>query len=176
MQPGPRDTITPFVFSDPAGKRWPRLRLSLLISAIVCFHRDRSLCADALCRAATATAVFAAAIEGPAQIVAKKKPGRQVPAEKPLWEKFGLARQAAKKPVAQPPPPAHPRKKSPDNEVRLAFYTNGDPYSYASLEQHAAQLTHVCPEWMAVVDGLGDLANRRRQSTAKTRGEQRYRA
>ena len=43
------------------------------------------------------------------------------------------------------------------NEVRLAFYTNGDPYSYASLEQHAAQMTHVCPEWMAVVDGLGDL-------------------
>ena len=41
--------------------------------------------------------------------------------------------------------------------MRLAFYTNGDPYSYASLEQHAAQITHVCPEWMAVIDGLGDL-------------------
>ena len=41
--------------------------------------------------------------------------------------------------------------------MRLAFYTNGDPYSYASLEQHAAQLTHVCPEWMAVINGRGDL-------------------
>ena len=39
----------------------------------------------------------------------------------------------------------------------MAFYTNGDPYSYKSLEQHAAQLTHVCPEWFALVDGLGNV-------------------
>ena len=45
----------------------------------------------------------------------------------------------------------------PPNEVRLAFYINGDQYSYTSLEQHASQITHVCPEWMAVVDGTGDL-------------------
>ena len=41
--------------------------------------------------------------------------------------------------------------------MHLAFYRNGDPYSYASLEQHAAQITHLCPEWMSVVDGMGDL-------------------
>ena len=39
----------------------------------------------------------------------------------------------------------------------MGFYTNGDPYSYQSLEQHAAQLTHVCPEWFALVDGLGQM-------------------
>ena len=42
-------------------------------------------------------------------------------------------------------------------EVHLAFYRNGDPYSYASLEQHAGQITHLCPEWMSVVNGMGDL-------------------
>ena len=41
--------------------------------------------------------------------------------------------------------------------MRLAFYANGDPYSYASLEQHAAQITHLCPEWMTVINGMGDL-------------------
>ncbi len=41
--------------------------------------------------------------------------------------------------------------------MRLAFYTNGDPYSFSSLEQHAAQITHVCPEWMAVINGMGEL-------------------
>ncbi len=41
--------------------------------------------------------------------------------------------------------------------MRLAFYTNGDPYSYASLELHAGQITHVCPEWMTVINGMGDL-------------------
>src|SRR5207244_6587665 len=55
------------------------------------------------------------------------------------------------------PPKRHSGKKPPDNEVRLAFYVNGDPYSYASLQQHTAQITHVCPEWMTVVNGLGDL-------------------
>ena len=157
MQPGPRDTITPFVFSDPAGKRWPRLRLSLLISAIVVFIAT-VLFVQTLFVAPQLQLPFSLRqLKGQLKSLQKKNPAGQVPAEKPLWEKFGLARHAAKKPVAQPSPPAHPRKKSPDNEVRLAFYTNGDPYSYASLEQHAAQLTHVCPEWMAVVDGLGTL-------------------
>ena len=41
--------------------------------------------------------------------------------------------------------------------MRLAFYINGDPDSYASLQQHAAQITHVCPEWMTVIDGMGNL-------------------
>jgi len=45
----------------------------------------------------------------------------------------------------------------PITKVRLAFYTNGDPYSYSSLEQHAALITHVCPEWMSMVNGVGDL-------------------
>ncbi|PYJ26554.1 MAG: hypothetical protein DME90_11615, partial [Verrucomicrobia bacterium] len=31
------------------------------------------------------------------------------------------------------------------------------PDSYASLEQHASQITHLCPEWMTVTNGMGDL-------------------
>ena len=31
MQELPPEQVTPFVFSDPSGKRWPRLRLILLI-------------------------------------------------------------------------------------------------------------------------------------------------
>src|SRR4029077_15276330 len=56
-----------------------------------------------------------------------------------------------------PTPPARPRKKTPNNEVRLVFFTNGDQYGYSSLEQHAAQITHLCPEWMSVVNGMGDV-------------------
>src|SRR5207249_207697 len=66
------DGVTPFVFSDPTGKRWPRLRLVLFIGAVL-------------------------------------------------------------------------------------FFVNADPYSYASLQQHASQITHLCPEWMTVIDGMGDL-------------------
>ena len=98
-------------------------------------------------------------LKGQLKALQKKNPAGQVaPPSSLLWQKFGAARQAAKKLGGPTPtPPAKPRKKSPPNEVRLAFYTNGDPYSYTSLEQHAAQITHLCPEWMSVINGLGDL-------------------
>ncbi|HXX42927.1 MAG TPA: hypothetical protein VEI58_11765, partial [Chthoniobacterales bacterium] len=37
MQEIPPNELTPFVFSDPAGKRWPRLRLTLLILGVLAF-------------------------------------------------------------------------------------------------------------------------------------------
>jgi cellulose synthase/poly-beta-1,6-N-acetylglucosamine synthase-like glycosyltransferase/peptidoglycan/xylan/chitin deacetylase (PgdA/CDA1 family)/spore germination protein YaaH len=99
-------------------------------------------------------------LKGQLKALQKENPAGQLSASSLLWQKFGAARQAAKK-LAGTAPTAPPKrlsgKKPPDNEVRLAFYVNGDPYSYASLQQHTAQITHVCPEWMTVVNGLGDL-------------------
>src|SRR6266850_2543459 len=37
MEQEPSPEITSFVFSDPGGKRWPRLRLALLIGGIAIF-------------------------------------------------------------------------------------------------------------------------------------------
>src|SRR5437899_10273356 len=69
--------------------------------------------------------------------------------------------------------PPRPRRTAPDNEVRPAFYTDGDPYSYSSLEQHASIITHVCPEWMSMVNGVGDLqidADARVSKLAQSKG------
>ena len=68
-----------------------------------------------------------------------------------------LVRRQKKSLAQRQGPSPHPRKKAPDNEVRLAFYVNGDSDCYASLQQHAAQITHLCPEWMTVIDGMGNL-------------------
>jgi len=154
----PPNALTPFVFSDPAGKRWPRLRLILLVTGML-FFLGTVLFVQTLFVAPQMQVPFALRqLKGQLKALQKENPAGQVAPSSLLWQKFGAARQAAKKlGGATPPPPARPRKKSPDNEVRLAFYTNGDPYSYASLEQHAAQITHLCPEWMAVTNGLGDL-------------------
>src|SRR4051812_41180650 len=157
MEAGPEGTIRPFVFSDPGGKRWPRTRLTLLIAAVVVFIATILFVQTLFVAPHLQLPVSLRQLKGQLKSLQKKNPAAQIPIEKPLWEKFGLARHAAKKPTPQPSPTIHPRKKFPDNEVRLGFYINGDPYSYASLEQHAAQLTHVCPEWMSVVDGLGTL-------------------
>ena len=158
MQQVPLDTVTPFVFSDPAGKRWPRLRLILLIAGVLLFF-GTVLFVQTLFVAPQMRVPFSLRqLKGQLKALQKENPAGQFSPVSLLWQKFGQARQAAKKLVGPTPtPPARPRKKSPGNEVRLAFYTNGDPYSFASLELHAGQITHVCPEWMTVINGMGDL-------------------
>src|SRR3954451_966456 len=152
--------IAPFVFSDPAGKRWPRLRLVLLIAGIAIFI-GTVLFVQTLFVAPQLNLPFSLRqLKGQLKSLQTVNPaGQQPPPNLALWEKFAATRLAGKKPKPPiaPTPPAHPRKKIPNNEVRLAFYTNGDPYSYTSLEQHAGQITHVCPEWMAMTSGAGEL-------------------
>src|SRR6478672_10395451 len=153
-------SITPFVFSDPAGKRWPRLRLVLLIAGVVIFL-GTVLFVQTLFVAPQLNLPFSLRqLKGQLKALQSVNPARQTaPTNLALWEKFAAARTAGKKPKppVAPSPPAHPRKKLANNEVRLAFYANGDPYSYTSLEQHAGQITHVCPEWMAMTNGAGEL-------------------
>ncbi len=156
----PPDQVTPFVFSDPTGKRWPRLRLILLIGGVL-FFLATVLFVQTLFVTPQMNVPFSLRqLKGQLKALQKENPAGQLSASSLLWQKFGAARQAAKK-LAGTAPTAPPKrlsgKKPPDNEVRLAFYVNGDPYSYASLQQHTAQITHVCPEWMTVVNGLGDL-------------------
>src|SRR5881398_2383309 len=156
----PPEQVTPFVFSDPSGKRWPRLRLILLIAGLL-FFLVAVLFVQALFVTPQMNVPFSLRqLKGQLKALQKENPAGQLSASSLLWQKFGAARQAAKK-LAGAAPTAPPKRLSgkipPDNEVRLAFYVNGDPYSYASLQQHTAQITHVCPEWMTVVNGLGDL-------------------
>src|SRR5437764_776598 len=154
--------LTPFVFSDPLGKRWPRLRTFLLITGVLVFF-GAVLFVQTLFIAPRMTAPFSLR-QLKEQLKSLQKQNPAVQSSTPnslLWQKFEATKQATKKLAKQTmvgsATPARPRRKAPGNEVRLAFYTNGDPYSYSSLEQHAGQITHVCPEWMSMVNGVGDL-------------------
>jgi peptidoglycan-N-acetylglucosamine deacetylase len=158
MHEVPPEAVTPFVFSDPAGKRWPRLRFIFFITGVVFFLATVVFVQTLFVAPQMRVPFSLRQLKGQLKALQKENPAGQVSAAALLWQKFGAARQAAKKMgKPTPAPSARPRKKSPDNEVRMAFYTNGDPYSYLSLQQHAAQLTHVCPEWMAVINGMGEL-------------------
>jgi len=159
MPESPQEQVTPFVFSDPSGKRWPRLRLILLIGGVL-FFLGAVLFVQTLFVAPKMNVPFSLRqLKGQLKALQKKEnPAGQLSPASLLWQKFSAARQAARKlagagPIASP----RPRKKPPENEVRLAFYVNGDPYSYASLQEHASQITHLCPEWMTVINGLGEL-------------------
>ena len=156
--------LTPFVFSDPLGKRWPRLRIFLLITGVLVFFAT-VLFVETLFIAPRMTAPFSLRqLKGQLKSLQKQNPAVQKSATNSLlWQKFEATKQATKKIAKQTvvgspsATPARVRRKALENEVRLAFYTNGDPYSYSSLEQHASQITHVCPEWMSMVNGVGDL-------------------
>src|SRR6202045_2351539 len=158
MQEPPPNALSPFVFSDPGGKRWPRLRLTLLLLGVLVFLGTVLFVQTLFVSPQMRVPFSLRQLKGQLKALQKANPAGQVAASSLLWQKFGAAKQAAKKLAgAAPAPPAKPRKKAPPNEVRLAFYTNGDPYSYASLEEHAALITHLCPEWMTVVSGSGDI-------------------
>jgi len=154
----PPEQVTPFVFSDPSGKRWPRLRLVLLIGGVL-FFLGAVLFVQTLFVAPKMNVPFSLRqLKGQLRALQRENPAGQLSPASLLWQKFSATRQAAKKLAGTAPTTSpRPRKKPPVNEVRLAFYVNDDPDSYASLQQHAAQITHVCPEWMTVIDGMGNL-------------------
>src|SRR5207302_6544675 len=122
MQDLPPDALTPFVFSDPAGKRWPRLRLILLVVGVL-FFLGTVLFVQTLFVAPQMQVPFALRqLKGQLKALQKENPAGQVTPSSLLWQKFGAAWQAARK-LGGPgqPPPARPRKKTLVNDVRLAF-------------------------------------------------------
>jgi spore germination protein YaaH len=144
-----------FIFSDPAGKRWPRLRLILLLGGIATFLATVVFVQTLFVTPELRLPFALRQLKGQLKALQKKNPAGQLPPSIPLWQKFLATRAAHKHPSA--PPVIHPKHRAPNSEVRMAFYANGDPYSYNSLVEHASQLTHVCPEWFSLVDGLGTL-------------------
>src|SRR5262249_7900965 len=154
----PPEQVTPFVFSDPSGKRWPRLRLILLIGGVLFFVALVVFVQPLFVPPKMNVPFSLRQLKGQLRALQRQNPAGQLSPASLLWQKFSATRHAAKKlggtaPATSP----RPRKKPPDNEVRLAFYVNGDSDCYASFQQHASQITHVCPEWMTVIDGMGNL-------------------
>src|SRR5213082_2369178 len=128
MQELPPSGLTPFVFSDPAGKRWPRLRLGLLIFGVLAFLAT-VLFVQTLFVAPKMNVPFSLRqLKGQLRALQRENPAGQVSPASLRWQKFGATRQAAKRLAGTAPTPSpRPRRKPPNNEVRLAFYINGDP-------------------------------------------------
>src|SRR5205814_4778911 len=86
-----------FVFSDPAGKRWPRLRLILLIFGVFAFL-STVLFVQTLFVAPQMRVPFSLRqLKGQLKALQRANPAGQVAPSSLLWQKFGAAKQAAKK-------------------------------------------------------------------------------
>src|SRR4029077_14875097 len=106
----PSPEITPFVFSDPAGKRWPRLRLVLLIFGILVFLGSVLFVLTLFVAAQLNLPFSLRQLKGQLKALATANPAGQAPLNLALWEKFAAARTAGKKPKPSvaPTPPAPP--------------------------------------------------------------------
>ena len=148
----------PFVFLDPRGRRWPRVRRIALGLAIVTF----------LCVVWFIQALFirpelrlpASVRKAKGQLKALQAQAPPVPVVSlPTWQKFYPKSQAAQERLAKLR--AQTRTTAPARkfkDIRLGFYNSWDANSYTSLEAHAQQLTHLCPEWFTLLDGNGTIA------------------
>jgi cellulose synthase/poly-beta-1,6-N-acetylglucosamine synthase-like glycosyltransferase/peptidoglycan/xylan/chitin deacetylase (PgdA/CDA1 family)/spore germination protein YaaH len=153
----PSDRVS-FIFSDPSGRRWPRLRRILLFGVALLFVGVILFARTLFVTPQLRLPLSLRHLKGQLKSIQKANPAAAtaaLPAQVPLWQKYGALRKANKKANAAPAPAVVRRTDA--REVHLAFYRNGDPYSYSSLIQHAAQITHLCPEWMSVVNGMGNL-------------------
>src|SRR5437868_10196108 len=90
--------LTPFVFSDPLGKRWPRLRTFLLITGVLVFFAT-VLFVETLFIAPRMTAPFSLRqLKGQLKSLQKQNPaGQSSTPNSLLWQKFEATKQATKK-------------------------------------------------------------------------------
>jgi cellulose synthase/poly-beta-1,6-N-acetylglucosamine synthase-like glycosyltransferase/peptidoglycan/xylan/chitin deacetylase (PgdA/CDA1 family)/spore germination protein YaaH len=148
-----RGAGSPFVFLDPHGKRWPRLRRVLVLAGVLVFVALVLFVQALFVRPELRLPAKVRQLKGQLRALTQQA----IVAPNPKESKF-------------PPPPslaeqeriaklreqlrAKPRKFS---EIRAGFYESWDANSYESLEQHANLLTHICPEWMSIADASGTL-------------------
>ncbi len=133
---GPRPG--PFVFWDPAGRRWRRICLGFFISFVL---------------ALAGIILFAHAVvrQGPpppAAPISSPRLGHGTPlATCPLRPDWPTAPTTI--PLLQP--------RNPASILRVAWHAPWDPRSWHSLRHHAAQLDAVIVEWMSLTDVKGHL-------------------
>ena len=146
----------PFVFLDPAGRRWPRVRVALLVVgglvlAAMAWFAQSILVTPWLPKPISNQALKEQlkALQRPAEIAGG------IPASAtPTWLKFKRLVEKTRKPAARAVAAetrgsiAQPSTGLP--EIRLAYYADGDASSLQSLAAHADQLTHLAVERYSV--------------------------
>lgn len=139
-----------FIFHDLKGRRWPRLRRVLVLWALVVFGATVWFIWSLLVRPELKLPRSLRDMKGQLKAVIKNA---DVPHDRNAlnWQKYYEQSPAAQERLARIQ--TQIRKPKPQNgEIRLGYYVDWDPNSFASLEEHAASLTHIAPEWFSLVE------------------------
>ena len=148
------DEIKPqrFVFLDPDGKRWPRLRIALLLLGILSFAGLVWFVESLFVKPELRLPASVQTLKGKLKALQKNAPP---PLRTDSWQKYFPASEALRMSKLRQQLDSNLKKPA---EIRMGFYVNWDENCYESLVNHADKLTHVCPqEWMSLADGEGNL-------------------
>ena len=149
-----------FVFLDEQGRRWPRFRLFILISSAIVFLCSVVFVQSLFVMSQLQMPVSIQTLKERLKVLQKKESLLQKLTSKPVWLEFSRISQTGQKQAKscdKSQPPAGTTDRSPLKRICLGFYAGWDPNSFSSLQTHADQLTHVCPEWLTMEDGTGTL-------------------
>ena len=155
-----------FVFLDARGRRWPRVKRVAVVAGVLLFLAVVLFVQTLVIQ--PQLPLPAAVEQLKARLKAKPSTGRPTPQKPtpPLWQQFAKAgRHTPGAPAtgSKPHPaglaslPAPGKANDASREIRLGFFEGWDPASFDSLKAHADQLTHLCPDWLTMVDSQGKL-------------------
>ena len=145
-----------FVFQDPRGHRWPRLRRVLLAWVILIALAVVWFFQSVLVRPELKLPRSIRSLKGQLHSAIKDTERQPDDPNAINWRKYYETSQAAVERLARIR--AQFRKPRPDGaEIRLGFYVDWDENSFVSLEEHAGSLTHLAPEWFTLVRTTSDF-------------------
>lgn len=149
----PSSEKTPFVFLDPRGRRWPRLRRVVIFGGALVFIAIVLFVQTLFLRPELALPRSVRHLKGQLKALQDTQP-KPLPSPVPS--------QALKTFLLNHPlhatKTALPRPERKTREIRAGFYTTSGIYGMQSLQEHAKMLTHVIPSWMSVADGNGTIS------------------
>lgn len=147
---------TKFVFHDPTGRRWRRVRVGIQI-ACVAFIVLVMVTAATVLVSPTPPSLALSSVEH----VGNFKEVRSILGDERghINVPFKADRKSIKY-IRSANPIVHPRSAAsvvPEQPVVFGFYVNWDPASKTSLRTNLQHLTHLVPEWFTLLNGSGDI-------------------
>jgi cellulose synthase/poly-beta-1,6-N-acetylglucosamine synthase-like glycosyltransferase/peptidoglycan/xylan/chitin deacetylase (PgdA/CDA1 family)/spore germination protein YaaH len=139
------DPASQFIFLDPTGRRWPRFRRVMFWSAILLGLAGLLFVNAVWIRPTLRLPAMVRELKGRLKAEVNKPAAPDTKAEN--WQRYLEESRAGQERMARLRAQLGSGKR---DGVRLGFYVDWDANSMASLRAHAAELTHVAPEWLTI--------------------------
>jgi len=146
-----------FVFLDPKGRRWPRMRLALMLGLLVLLAGVVLAIWPVWIHPAMRVPASVRELKGQLKTDMAKYPATAPNRNADRWKAYLDKSLTVQARIAQMRLAGGKTLSRPPGEVRPGFYSDSDPNALVSLHEHGSQLTHLAPEWLAVVGTDGRL-------------------